>query len=107
MKVKKAIIILENHNEWRRNEEVPNTIVMVDPKELGIAIDTVVSEFKNNVVLPDVINWAYFPEDKPSYGDEILIQYPPEQMTAKTVTIYDRETELIDGCKYLVITLCL
>jgi hypothetical protein len=46
MELKEAITILENHNEWRRNDEVPNSIVMVDPKELGIAIDLIVREFK-------------------------------------------------------------
>ena len=46
MELKEAITILENHNEWRRSNEVPNNIVMVDPKELGIAIEVIVSEFK-------------------------------------------------------------
>ena len=46
MKLEEAIKVLENHNEWRRNNDIPNSIVMVDPKELGIAIDIVVSEFK-------------------------------------------------------------
>jgi hypothetical protein len=46
MKLNEAIVILENHNEWRRDKEVPNSIVMVDPLELGIAIDVVVSEVK-------------------------------------------------------------
>lgn len=50
MKVKEAVTILETHNKWRRNTEVPNTIVMVDPEKLGIAIDTVVSKLKNNVL---------------------------------------------------------
>ena len=46
MKLNEAIVILENHNEWGRDKEVPNSIVMVDPAELGIAIDVVVSEVK-------------------------------------------------------------
>jgi len=46
MKLKEAITILENHNKWRRNDKVPNDIVMAEPKELGVAIDTVVSGFK-------------------------------------------------------------
>ena len=46
MKLNEAIVILENHNEWMRDKEVPNSIVMVDPAELGIAIDVVVSEVK-------------------------------------------------------------
>ena len=44
MKLSEAIEILERHNKWRRNKEVPNRITMADPIKLGIAIDTVVSE---------------------------------------------------------------
>jgi hypothetical protein len=56
-----------------------------------------------------VINWAYFPKEKPNYGDEILLQYPPEQCSSmpKITTIYNRDTELIDGCKWALITPCL
>lgn len=54
-----------------------------------------------------VINWAFFPEEKPNYGDEILVEYPPEQMTKKEVLIYGRYTDLIDGCKWALITPCL
>lgn len=48
MKLIEAIAILENHNEWRRNNDVPNSMIMVSPKELGIAIDLVVSKFKES-----------------------------------------------------------
>ena len=43
MKLKKAIEILELHNKWRRDNE--GIYKMANPKELGIAIDTVVSDF--------------------------------------------------------------
>lgn len=46
MTIKEAIIILELHNEWRRDNNVPSIYKMVNPKELGIAIDTVVNYFK-------------------------------------------------------------
>jgi len=62
---------------------------------------------KNNVVLPFVINWAFFPEDKPNYGDEILIYPPPEQLAKKEVLIYGRYTDLIDGTKWALLTPCL
>jgi len=45
MKIQKAIEILEIHNKWRRDND--GKYKMAEPKELGIAIDTVVSEFKN------------------------------------------------------------
>jgi len=54
-----------------------------------------------------VINWAYFNDEKPNYGDQILIQDTPEQMTAPRVEIYDRDTTWIDGSRYAVITPCL
>lgn len=62
---------------------------------------------KNNAVLPLVINWAFFPEDKPNYGDEILIYPPPEQLAKKEVLIYGRYTDLIDGTKWALLTPCL
>lgn len=60
-----------------------------------------------NLNIPAVINWAYFNENKPSYGDQILIQDPPEQMTTPRVEIYDRNTTWFDGSRYAVITPCL
>lgn len=54
-----------------------------------------------------VINWAYFNDEKPNYGDQILIQCPPEQMSTPRVEIYDRNTTWIDGSRYAVITPCL
>jgi len=61
---------------------------------------------ESNCTIFGVIHWAFLPEQTPSYGDEILLVYPPEQMTKPIVTIYDRNTEWIDGCKYAVITPC-
>ena len=69
----------------------------------AVGLETVV----NNCSIPAVINWAYFSENKPSYGDQILIQDPPEQMTTPRVEVYDRTTEWIDGSRYAVITPCL
>lgn len=45
MKIEKAIKILELHNKWRRDNG--GKYKMAEPKELGIAIDTIVREFKN------------------------------------------------------------
>jgi len=42
MELEEAITILENHNQWRRNNDILNPMTMVNPKTLGIAIDTVV-----------------------------------------------------------------
>jgi hypothetical protein len=34
--------ILEHHNLWRRDNHVPNKYEMVNPTELGIAIETAI-----------------------------------------------------------------
>lgn len=46
MKLSKAIEILEKHNHWRRAEV---DCKMVNPKELGIAIDTILEYCKKGV----------------------------------------------------------
>jgi len=46
MTLKEAVKILENHNKWRRDRSNDNKIMMSDPKQLGIAIDTVVKSYK-------------------------------------------------------------
>ena len=51
MKLKEAIQILKEHNEWRRFQGANNMPTesypsMAHPRELGIAIDTVVWHFK-------------------------------------------------------------
>lgn len=42
MTPQQAIEILKQYNAWRRDENVPNSHEMPDPKEVGIAIDTAV-----------------------------------------------------------------
>lgn len=39
MTLKQAIRIVESHNKWRRDNNVPPKYQMVDVKELGIALD--------------------------------------------------------------------
>ncbi len=78
MELKEAIKILENHNEWRRDKNIPNKIVIVNPTEIGKAIDKVVSDFKN---LSDVSHvrkllWDYEKEiAKPYPYDEDKVNY--------------------------------
>jgi hypothetical protein len=40
------IKVLEAHNKWRRDEHVPNSMPMQDPKEIGLAIDFAVDYIK-------------------------------------------------------------
>ena len=44
MELEEAIGILKDHNIWRRGSE---DVEMTNPKELGIAIDTVVNNYEN------------------------------------------------------------
>ena len=39
MTLKQAIKIVENHNKWRRDNNVPPKTKMGDPKKLGVALD--------------------------------------------------------------------
>jgi hypothetical protein len=48
MDIKQAVGILETHNRWRRGEDVEP---MINPRELGIAIDLIVEYIKNNGIL--------------------------------------------------------
>lgn len=47
MDIKEAITILKKHNEWRRCKNVPSTKEMVNPTELGVAIDVTINELSN------------------------------------------------------------
>ncbi len=54
MTVQEAIQILKEHNKWRRSNEImPRP--MVNPTELGIAIDTVVNHFDRKQHLADIM----------------------------------------------------
>jgi hypothetical protein len=51
MEISKAVQLLEIHNKWRRGDD---GVKMVNPTELGEAIDTVVNNLKNHGVIGDV-----------------------------------------------------
>lgn len=57
--INKAIEILTHHNKWRRDNHVPNQYEMVNPTELGIAIDTAVNAMKT---LLDLLEGVHFLE---------------------------------------------
>lgn len=42
MKTSEAIEVLKAHNEWRRDDSIPNSKAMVNPTELGKALDKAV-----------------------------------------------------------------
>lgn len=47
MKIEQAIKIIENHNKWRRDKNVPSKYISTNPKDLGLAIDSIVKHYKN------------------------------------------------------------
>lgn len=71
MELKKAIQILEHHNYWRRDNNEPPKIDMISPKTLGIAIDTILQHFKNNVALDGVSKSLNADELVKSLGEPI------------------------------------
>jgi len=46
MELERVIEILEKHQEWRRDKNVPPKIEMQNPIEIGTAIDYALSELK-------------------------------------------------------------
>lgn len=49
--VEKVIKILTQHNEWRRDDNVPSKTKMQDPAKIGFAIDYAIGELKK-MLLP-------------------------------------------------------
>jgi len=68
MKLKEAIQILKDHNEWRRfnSIDLPKTSdpSMAHPRELGIAIDTVVQHFETQKIVNNCEGCGIETEDK-------------------------------------------
>ena len=68
MKIKEAIQILKDHNEWRRfnSIDLPKTSdpKMAQPRELGIAIDTVVKYFETQNIVNNCEGCGIETEDK-------------------------------------------
>lgn len=54
MTTERATEVLKQHNEWRRDDNIPNSKDMVNPTELGQAIDKaveVLSELSNGLLV--------------------------------------------------------
>lgn len=53
MKLYKALIILEEYNNWRRDNSIPlpNKYEMPDPKQIGMAIDVILECHKKQMDL--------------------------------------------------------
>jgi len=55
MNLKQTIKVLEEHNRWRRDNNVPAKTKMVEPKVLGMALDRAIEEL-NKLLIPDKMN---------------------------------------------------
>jgi|GEM_PF-1566823 len=69
MKLKQAIQILKDHNEWRRFDGVSDLPIesypiMAAPRDLGIAIDTVVKHFETQNIVNNCLACGNKTEDK-------------------------------------------
>ncbi len=54
MTLKQAIKIVENHNKWRRDNNVPPKYKMGDVKKLGIALDVLLIVAKDYCKIHDM-----------------------------------------------------
>ena len=54
MTIKQAIKIVESHNKWRRDNNVPPKTRMVDPKRLGVALDVLLIVAKDYCKIHDM-----------------------------------------------------
>ncbi len=54
MTLKQAIKIVENHNKWRRDNNVPSKYKMGDVKKLGIALDVLLIVAKDYCKIYDM-----------------------------------------------------
>ena len=54
MTLKQAIRIVENHNKWRRDNNVPPKYQMGDVKKLGIALDVLLIVAKDYCKIHDM-----------------------------------------------------
>lgn len=54
MTLKQAIRIVENHNKWRRDNNVPPKTKMGDAKKLGVALDVLLIVAKDYYKIYDM-----------------------------------------------------
>lgn len=69
MTVKQAIRIVENHNKWRRDKNVPPKTKMADAKMLGIALDVLLIVAKDYCKIYDMDRLQI--SRKKNYGKKI------------------------------------
>lgn len=59
MTFEEARDILILHNKWRRDDHVPNKYEMVNPTDLGIAIDKAIEALSNHISILEHTDDSY------------------------------------------------
>ena len=59
MSPEQALDILVRHNKWRRDDHIPNSCDMVNPTDLGIAIDVAIRVLSEHVSKSSVEESSY------------------------------------------------
>lgn len=70
MTVEEARDILIQHNKWRRDNSVPNSETMVNPTELGIAIDIAI-----DVLMEHIDKYSLNEESYASYSAQLSLPF--------------------------------
>lgn len=100
MNLKQTIKVLEEHNRWRRDNNVPAKTKMADPKILGMALDRAIEEL-NKLLTPNVSN-RFDPKYTPPFrvgrkqGKAIL-----DANGIEVVFFHNSEEQAIMYCNYL------
>ena|SRR5690554_5334147 len=59
MNLKQTIKVLEEHNRWRRDNNVPAKTKMAEPEVLGMALDRAIGELKK-LLISNVSHWVAY-----------------------------------------------
>jgi hypothetical protein len=70
MTVEEARDILIQHNKWRRDNSVPNSETMVNPTELGIAIDVAI-----DVLMEHIDKYSLNEESYANYSAQLSLPF--------------------------------
>ncbi len=99
---KNAELICEQHNQLSTSNVIEYLEQILNPK-----YQNDVFTWKQFIDALEGAKWMqsqsqWIPVDKrlPSYGELIVLQYPPEQKILPYVVVFDRDTPLFDGSEW-------
>ena len=91
MELERIIEILEKHQEWRRDQNVPPKTEMQSPIEIGTAIDYAISELKK-LRLGNVSNFNF--ED----FAKAILRYDYNELISGKVAVCKKDSNSIIVC---------